>query len=1123
MRNESCKLCELHQSSVNVCVWGDGNPDYRIFLIGEAPGEAEGRTGKPFQGRSGQLLREELQRAGLPEDVYITNVAKCRPPDNRKPEPSEIKACAGYLQEEFKEHQPKFVLTLGATPTKALTKSAKITEVVGKIIERDGVKYMPCFHPAYVLRDPSKMPEFRRTLKRFKDLVGGKQSTKTSLPVRIIDRSNLEEFQHQFQSEDEFVYDLETSGLDHYSPDSYINCIGMYLPKSKAAWVLPIRKAQTLPPDAQKKLVWWMADQPVEGIGHNVKFDSLWIRRKFNTNFYNSFDTMLAHYMLDENSPHGLKELARFFLDAPDYDLTTSEKKGNVDADKLFTYCAWDCYYTYELSRIFRRELMKDSETRRLFNELMMPMSRLYEELECEGHFVQMEKFYETEKKLSLQLSEVEKKLNVLVGYEVNWNSPAQVGKALYGTLGLTPTVFTDKGAPSTGEAALAELSGHPIVEVLTEFRSVGKMLSTYIEGWKEYMVGPYLFLSTKLHGTVCVTGDTLIPTNRGVIPIVETSIGDKVLTHEGTWEDILDFIPNGIKPIYRVTLENGLQLKATDNHPYLSSLGWKRSDELKKGDVISVWGDPEEWRECEDFPKYEVSSWGRIRNKTSLVIRRIKDCTGRSPKGRKQVRLVKGVFGSSDEYYGSAKVHRLVAKAFIPNPRNLPEVRHLDGKAWNNHFTNLAWGTRVDNWSDTIGMGTNRKTRHPQAKLNWEKVNQIPYLRSLGWSCEKIGNSFDVSRKVIEGYLKGKGWKPEISKDTRTKFYSSRVIKVEILAPEMTYGIEVNNHHSHVTNGIVTHNTGRFSSRLHQVPRDGTIRNLISAPEGWTFIQADLSQAELRVAAIISRDPELIQCYRNNIDVHWRTAMGNLRLQSSPEMTRLVKDTVLKWGGDPELSWDRVIDQMMEMGHDAAIKIHKQWKEIRKQAKAINFGFLYSMGAKKFTEYAKIKYGWEISIPDAEIIRESFFSTYQALPPWHDRQKQLVKIDGYVRNLAGRKRRLPGIWSPDRMVSSEAERQAINSPVQGFIGDMKAMGMLSIYNNLQMPYGGNRLKIKAEVHDSILIWVKNEYLEEMIPKIKHHMEHPELLDQLGIMLPVPIVADIEVGIWGDGVTWKGG
>jgi DNA polymerase-1 len=245
--------------------------------------------------------------------------------------------------------------------------------------------------------------------------------------------------------------------------------------------------------------------------------------------------------------------------------------------------------------------------------------------------------------------------------------------------------------------------------------------------------------------------------------------------------------------------------------------------------------------------------------------------------------------------------------------------------------------------------------------------------------------------------------------------------------------------------------------------------------------------------------------------------------VQGKGRLADLARETVDLWGKDPKAPFPQVISWMMEMGHDKAIELKKAWKEVRKQAKAVNFGFLYSMGAKKFTEYAKVQYGWDVTIEEASQIREAFFSTYASLPGWHERQKSLVRIDGYVRNIMGRKRRLPGIWSPDKSMAAECERLSINAPVQGAIGDLKVMGMLSIYHNLQVPDNGARIRIRGEVHDSILMWVKTEHLDEILPRVKHYMEHPELLDLWGIVIPIPIVADIEIGTWGAGRTWKGG
>ena len=131
-RNPNCRRCELWKGAKHVCVWGDGPKDAVVVAIGEAPGKAEARTGRPFMGRSGQMLRTELKQ-GLPE-VYITNIVKCRPPDNRDPTPDEIKACRPYLEEELATIKPEYVLTLGKPATKEVLGEAKITQVQGQVL-----------------------------------------------------------------------------------------------------------------------------------------------------------------------------------------------------------------------------------------------------------------------------------------------------------------------------------------------------------------------------------------------------------------------------------------------------------------------------------------------------------------------------------------------------------------------------------------------------------------------------------------------------------------------------------------------------------------------------------------------------------------------------------------------------------------------------------------------------------------------------------------------------------------------------------------------------------------------------------------------------------------------------
>src|ERR1051326_432274 len=217
-RNPNCTRCGLHKGAVNVCVWGDGDPKRSMVVaIGEAPGEAEARTGRSFMGRSGQLLRAELSKANLNE-VYITNIVKCRPPDNRDPTPDEIKACRPYLEEELATIKPKYVLTLGKPSTKEVLGKAKITEVHGQILDSPPkwgtLKFqgVPAFHPAYVLRDPSKLPAFQKDLERLKRTIDG-EKWDSEVEWEVVNSRTLRRFVAEFESVDEFSFDLETSSL----------------------------------------------------------------------------------------------------------------------------------------------------------------------------------------------------------------------------------------------------------------------------------------------------------------------------------------------------------------------------------------------------------------------------------------------------------------------------------------------------------------------------------------------------------------------------------------------------------------------------------------------------------------------------------------------------------------------------------------------------------------------------------------------------------------------------------------------------------------------------------------------------------------------------------------------
>lgn len=263
---------------------------------------------------------------------------------------------------------------------------------------------------------------------------------------------------------------------------------------------------------------------------------------------------------------------------------------------------------------------------------------------------------------------------------------------------------------------------------------------------------------------------------------------------------------------------------------------------------------------------------------------------------------------------------------------------------------------------------------------------------------------------------------------------------------------------------------TGRLSSadpNLQQVPRDEFIRGLIGGVEGHKVIEVDYSQVELRLVAYYSRDRTLLSAFHNKDDIHTITAQA-LTGKTEPE------------------------------------------KEERKKAKAVNFGFVYGMGAEKFKMYARDNFGVKISLKEAKETRQKFFNTYPALTEWHERQRQIVKRRGYVMNPLGRLRRLPEIDSSNEYYRAQAERQAINSPVQSLASDLMLMSLVSLADKYKDQLIGT-------VHDSLLFLIPNDEVDKAVVDIVKIMENPEI-QPYDFELTVPIVADVQVGdYWSEG------
>ena len=162
---KNCQKCNLCKARQNI-VFGVGNKNAKIMFIGEGPGADEDRLGEPFVGRAGKLMNMAFKMVGINrENVYITNIVKCRPPQNRNPKEDEATACLDYLRNQVVLVKPKIIVLLGSVALKnILGKEYGITASRGKWIEKKGITYMPTWHPAALLRDENKKIDFIKDL-----------------------------------------------------------------------------------------------------------------------------------------------------------------------------------------------------------------------------------------------------------------------------------------------------------------------------------------------------------------------------------------------------------------------------------------------------------------------------------------------------------------------------------------------------------------------------------------------------------------------------------------------------------------------------------------------------------------------------------------------------------------------------------------------------------------------------------------------------------------------------------------------------------------------------------------------------------------------------------------------
>jgi DNA polymerase-1 len=478
-----CAGCPLESAPGPVL--GEGVPG-GLALVGEAPGREELQLGRPFVGRSGRLLRETLKQLGNPE-VYITNAVLCYPGKEAAPPSQAIKCCSQRFWDDLSKASPRALLLLGNSAIKATfpDERAGVLKLRGGLLKvpKLGVYAIPTLHPSAVLRDPRQFRTFSRDVEKALRLLTTppllpeppkiQKVTTSSQLLSLVSAASARPGKYA-------VLDLETTGFDPFV-DKILRVGVMFSPET-ALIIYP----SALTPFGVWQLKALLENSQIFWVGHNGGlFDSKFLKHHYGIDWRPSFDTLLAHYTVDEESQsHSLKQLAVDYFNAPLYREVLVKHQQSSDVrfaelpdEMLDQYLAWDLLFTWMLVPILQRE-MESEGTTQVHDRLLVPASLALRDVELTGILIDREYLERLGRDLEQSVSQKVDAIRREWGFpQFNPNSPKQVAQLLYD--------YANLPAPpgrSTEKEYLEKLE-HPLVKEILEVRTIERLITTYVRG----------------------------------------------------------------------------------------------------------------------------------------------------------------------------------------------------------------------------------------------------------------------------------------------------------------------------------------------------------------------------------------------------------------------------------------------------------------------------------------------------------------------------------------------------------------------------------------------------------------------------------------------------------------
>jgi len=537
-----CTDCSISEDTPNrQHVKWRGKVDAPIVIVGEAPGEEEEEQKLAFVGAAGRKLNKLLRSVGIDSDrdTLVTNTVKCRPLKNRNPSAKECRICREkFLAREIKLYPRKLIIALGNFGYYGVVPKGSpsgITSRCGVFEESEefGCTILSCLHPAGVLHNPATEPLLVDAIRKAAKFIKNGYAHDSQRSVIYKEIHNLDtfwDFISEVKDTSKFVVDLETTGFSAETDE--ILCMS-FSTEPLTAWYLPLYEDENW---IWPKSDWEAIEEGLKGIfedpaigkmGFNVKFDFKFLVCHFGWDIQGSIDDpMLMHHLIEEGTPHGLKNLAVRYTGMGDYsrpladafakvkrnrELSPEEKHyGKIPTIILKGYAAADADATFRVYEYLLPILKKDPDLFRLYRKGVMPVMSVLMEMELTGIRVDQQRLKEFGKQFRQELKELATEFNECVGEEVNIGSSKQLSELLFqkGVRGKKYRIVKPgKKYPSTDESvlkALQEDTGDRIFDILLQHRKTGKLNSTYVVGMaKQIAPDGRIHTSYLQHGTV--------------------------------------------------------------------------------------------------------------------------------------------------------------------------------------------------------------------------------------------------------------------------------------------------------------------------------------------------------------------------------------------------------------------------------------------------------------------------------------------------------------------------------------------------------------------------------------------------------------------------------------------